>query len=385
MADRHALDDLNRLLDRHERSPAASTLSLRIDVGSFSSQRRLDDYIEALKDAAASGGIVIKPRRGLRRNEPPVVSLGDPQALYGYLGRTPPAEASARTLARLEALATETWLRSGLSELALSWSLRRDWYGLKPDDDLGVARATSLARAIVEQRHLGQDYRTLSVSVAGDSKFLENHEAAVVRLVSFAQAVPSLPPRAALSALGLDRIAIPFHLSSAIAVDGERLPKALPYFAVPHDCVPLISFWRQPAYVLTIENLVSFHRYTTELNVDLEGLVVFTGGQPSLSWIRSMTTLRSQLPASVPFFHWSDIDGGGLEIFRTLENSFGTLIPHLMSEDLAERYGYAVPSPVVRPGQFAGSAVSTLADYLARPEGKCLEQESITPERPTLP
>lgn len=323
MADQRAHDDLNRLLDRYERNPGSGRHVLRIDVGSFTNQRALDRYLTALDEAARSGGLNVKARRGLRRNEPPMVSLGEPHALYAYLGRSPAAEEAARLQVQLTANRSEPWLLRAMSEIAESWSRRRDWYGIVPGDEEGVGRAAALAQAVVEGQHHGLDYRSLSVGVAGDSKFLENYESAVVRFISFAQPVVAGHPRASLSALGLDRIAIPLHLSAPIAVDGEPMPRGLPYFAIPHDCVSRISFLRAPAYLLTIENLVSFHRYAMEINDSLEGLVVFTGGQPSLSWLRSMATIRLQLAAGLPTFHWSDIDAGGLEIFRTVEKSFG--------------------------------------------------------------
>lgn len=382
MSDKRVLDDLNRLLDRYERNPAEGGQSLRIDVSTFDTQRALDQYLAALAEAGALGCLVIRARRGRRRNEPPMVNLGDPAALYTYLGRTPPSLEAARTMSRLASGITEPWLLTALTEVANTWSYRRDWYGLAPGDQSGVGKVAALSRAILAGLHHGLDYRSLSVDVAGDSKFLESYESAIVRLISFAQPIPSGHPRAALSALGLDRIAIPLHLSAAIAVGGERVPASLPYLAVPHESVPEITFWRQPEYLLTIENLVSFHRHAVELNRGFDGLIVYTGGQPSLSWQRSMTRLQLLLPPDIPIFHWSDIDAGGLEIFRKVETVLGKASPHLMTAELADMYGYEPPAPVVRAGQFAGSAVSALADYLSKPGSKCLEQEALKPSIP---
>lgn len=384
MADQRALQDLNRLLDRYERNPGTGGRSLRIDVSSFANQRSLDGYLATLQDAAESGGLAIRGRRGLKRNQPPVVTLGEPAALYAYLQRMPSTLQATRFLEGLATGISEPWLLRAMGEVAETWSLRRDWYGLAAGDEEGARRAAALALAIVAGRHQGLDYRSLSVAVAGDSKFLEDHEAAVVRIISNAQPVVAGHPRAALSALGLDRIAIPLHLSGPVAVGDDRMPPTLPYFAIPHDCAPLVTFWRPPAYLLTVENLVSFHRHATEINAGFEGLVVFTGGQPSLSWVRSMATLRQKLPPGLPTFHWSDIDAGGLEIFRTIERSFGSVVPHLMAREVAEQYGFETPVPVVRTGQFAGSAISSLGDYLSQSGSKCLEQEMLPPQRPAF-
>ncbi|UIY29453.1 DUF2220 domain-containing protein [Neorhizobium galegae] len=101
-----------------------------------------------------------------------------------------------------------------------------------------------------------------------------------------------------------------------------------------------IGFDKPPAYALTIENFASFNRHVLEADPERVGLTLFVGGYPSLATQRALAELGSILPESVPFFHWSDIDPDGTWIFRTIERALGRpLHPHLMSRELAEKFG----------------------------------------------
>jgi Wadjet anti plasmid transformation system JetA-like protein len=85
----------------------------------------------------------------------------------------------------------------------------------------------------------------------------------------------------------------------------------------------------------------------------------------------------------VPFFHWSDIDPDGTWIFRTIERvSARPLTPHLMSADLAERFGHAPEQNIRAPRQTGSSAISPLVSYLQGDGAKWLEQEELDPAIP---
>lgn len=382
MSRERAQADLHTLLDRYEGNPAASRVVLRIDASSFPSRRALDDYLSALESAAVNGAVQITPRRGRARNDPPIVRIGRAGALYAYLGRRPSGEAASDALSALFKEPPIDWKAAALGEIREHWARRREWYGVLPGDTGRLANVVAIAEALVGNRHEGQDYRSLSAAVVGNSKFLERNEPAVARFVSFGRTLAPGHPRVALSSIGLDRIAMPLHLAGPLTLGGHPLPDALPYLAIPHGSVAEIGFAWTPRLLLTIENFVSFHRHALEANPGRHDLIIYTSGQPSLSWHGAVKALRARLPPDIGAYHWSDIDAGGLEIFRTLERSFGAVRPHLMSIDLAERLGTLPPAPIVRTGQFEGSAIASLAEYLASPSGRCLEQELIDPQPP---
>lgn len=93
--------------------------------------------------------------------------------------------------------------------------------------------------------------------------------------------------------------------------------------------------------------------------------------------------LAEVLPADVPLYHWSDIDPDGTWIFRTVEKAIGRqLRPHLMTEELAERLGKAPAKRSFFRVPPETSGISTLANYLAGPSAKTLEQEELDPKIP---
>jgi hypothetical protein len=138
-----------------------------------------------------------------------------------------------------------------------------------------------------------------------------------------------------------------------------------------------------PDAVLTIENYASFNRYARE--IDDGSLVVYTGGFASSGVIELLKSVLTMGSPSVPFFHWGDIDPGGLRIFRFLEESLPRRpVPHLMTQDLAQTSG----RPALRDASLTSlaksdSALAGLAGWLASGEYiKHLEQEALEPISP---
>lgn len=377
-----AFADLDALLSRYEANPTSNRLSLNPQRADFGTQGELEEYLAALGNAAASGAMRIEPRRGRERHNPPRIRLIDPGKLYALLGREPSVSIADEAIAPVRSGVQDGWLLDAINEVAITWGRGRDWWGIGPADAYRIDTIVRLASVIASDGHHGMDYRTLSVQVVGDSKFLERHEGPLVRFLSYSRQLPQGTPRSILSSLGLDRIAVPFHLSGPIAIGGNPMPPSIPYLALPHSSVEEVHFSKTPRCLLTIENFVSFHRHALEANTEQNDLVVYTGGQPSLSWQQSIGTLRSKLPSGLPVFHWSDIDAGGLEIFRKVESLLGEVRPHLMSRQIADAHGIVPPSPVTRPGQYADSAIADLGEYLATADGRCLEQESLEPRPP---
>src|SRR3546814_1728053 len=111
-----------------------------------------------------------------------------------------------------------------------------------------MRNAIRLAQGIVGGAHVGQDYRTLSRRVTGDSKAMERLEAAVLRLVGAAVDLPpDAKPRAALAALGLERFSQPILLSGPISLAGAPIREAMPYLGIPPKERRRIAFNRTPA------------------------------------------------------------------------------------------------------------------------------------------
>ncbi|HVU70554.1 MAG TPA: Wadjet anti-phage system protein JetD domain-containing protein, partial [Ktedonobacteraceae bacterium] len=87
--------------------------------------------------------------------------------------------------------------------------------------------------------------------------------------------------------------------------------------------------------VLTVENQTS---YTDLLLVRPQALLlVFCNGFPQLALIHFLRRLRAAYPA-LPFWHWGDLDAGGLDILRHLRSQLGSIRPCAMDQQTWERY-----------------------------------------------
>jgi len=380
-----ALEALNDLLNRHEAKPASLRLLVRVDDQDLPTRRDHDAFVEILEQAAAKGALALLRGTGREKYVVRSARLVDPAPLYAMLGRTPSARLAQDSIAPMREAAAGTWRAEALADVEATWAKGRDWWGIPMGDTARLRKVADLAAGIVAGRHEGHDYRTFSREMVQETKFLERHERAVVRFVRHGREIDlAARPRQALSAIGLDRIAVPFHVAGPLTLGGVPMPTALPYLAVPHEAAGLIGFARAPRLLLTIENMVSFHRHALEADPGRDDLVIFTGGQPSLSFQRSLAVLVALLPAGTPRFHWSDIDAGGIEIFKTMDRLLGGVQPHLMSVEIAAERGETPLSPVCRRGQAAGTALADLADWLATSQGRVLEQEALDPVAPEL-
>ena len=141
--------------------------------------------------------------------------------------------------------------------------------------------------------------------------------------------------------------------------EGPDCTMVFPYVGVAPQAVGgLVS---APAWVLTIENLTTFHLAAEALKGRDDGLVVFTGGMPSPAWVAGFRRLTGDLPASTVFYHWGDIDLGGFRIAARLNEvalpGDSSLQPWLMDltmrgqgEEVSETTGNAMRLSAVRIG-----------------------------------
>jgi hypothetical protein len=372
------------LLDRYE-AGTASPIGYP-DYSGFPDVVAIDSFAKQLGEAEAAGAVRIAKGRGRNGDQIAYVRLEAAARMYAFLGRRPIAErvdeAASRLLSGFDLPAE---FESSVASLRAAWNRGRSWQGFTLNDVDRLRSAFNLAKAILEGRHRGTDYRTFSRRIAGDSKALERVEGPVIRLLS---ATLELPPHArpkdALRTLGLEKFAPPMLLSGRIDFETAELAAAAPlYFGIPPSEAPRVRFREKPRYFLTIENFASFNRHVMEADPRRAGVTAYVGGYPSLATQQALQSFAGALPGDVPFFHWSDIDPDGTWIFRTIERIVERpLTPHLMTSDLAEKLG-RVPTETFRPPRNAeNSAISSLVTYLQSDGAKWLEQEELDPALP---
>jgi hypothetical protein len=372
------------LLDRHEtgtENPIAYP-----DYVSFASVVAADNFIKDLRRAEETGAVRIATGSGRRRDQVTHVRLVAPAALYRFLARTPIADIAVDAQARLtDGLTLHPGLLDAVSGIVAAWSRAKSWSAFGPQDVDKLRDAVILAQAILEQRHVGMDYRTFSRRIAGESKTLERVEGAVTRLLgSLLDLPPGAKPREALRTLGLEKFAPPLLISGRVDLANADLSRASPlYFGIAPNEADRIRFREPPAYLLTIENFASFSRHVIEADPHRVGTTLYVGGYPSLATQQALRTLAPMLANSTPMFHWSDIDPDGTWIFRTVEKAVGRAVrPHLMSVDIAERLGRAPASRLVPTSCPPESGIHPVSEYLEREDAKTLEQEELDPSMP---
>ncbi len=375
---------MSDLLNRYE-AGTASPVGYP-DYPGFADVLAIDKFARELREAEAAGAVRIATGKGRNGDQIAHVRLEAAARMYAFLARRPIAElvdeASRRLLSGFDLPAE---FENSVASLRAAWTRGRSWQGFTLNDVDRLRTAFVLAKAILEGRHRGVDYRTFSRRIVGDSKALERAEGPVVRLLSSTlELPPGARPKDALRTLGLEKFAPPMLLSGLIDFDTAELSAAAPlYFGIPPSEARRVWFREKPRYFLTIENFASFNRHIIEADPLRAGVTVYVGGYPSLATQQALQSFAGALPGDMPFFHWSDIDPDGTWIFRTIERIVERpLTPHLMTSDLAEKFG-RVPTETFRPPRNAEhSAISSLVTYLQSDGAKWLEQEELDPALP---
>jgi hypothetical protein len=378
---RKLMDDL---LDRYE-GGTASPIAYP-DYDGFADVSEIDKFVMQLREAETAGAIRVGKRRGRNGDQIAHVRLDGVSRLYDLLGRRPVGELAAQAHRRLlEGADVPNAFQVTIAAIRAAWDRGRAWHGFAAQDADRLRTALLLAEAILAGKHRGVDCRTFSRRIAGESKALEKVEGAVVRILASAlELPPTARPKDALRTLGLEKFAPPMLLAGRVDFDAAELSLARPtYFGIPPAETDRLRLTERPRYLLTIENFASFNRHVTEADPQADGLTIYVGGYPSFATQDALRYFARTVPADVPFYHWSDIDPDGTWIFRTIERIIERpLRPHLMTSDLAERFG-RVPEEAVRPQRRAeNSAIAELMAYLQRENAKWLEQEELDPVAP---
>jgi Uncharacterized protein conserved in bacteria C-term(DUF2220) len=375
---------LSHLLDRRE-DGIADPLA-RPNFSTLDSVSEIDAFVRQLEEAESAGAIRIAKGKGRDSDQIKHVRLDNASRLYALLERRPVAELAAAAVVRLlDGIELPDALAPSIAAIRAQWERGRPWQGFSGADVERLRIALLLAKAILDDRHKGIDYRTFSRRIAGDSKALERVEGAVVRLLgAVLELPPAARPRDALRTLGLEKFAPPLLLAGRIDFDSAELSLTRPaYFGIPPQEASRIRLRDKPRYVLTIENYASFHRHIAEADRDGAGLTIYVGGYPSLATQDALRLLARLVPEEVPFFHWSDIDPDGAWIFRTIERIIARpLQPHLMTPEIAETFGRTPDESVRSHRQAQDTALAALVTYLSGAGAKWLEQEELDPVLP---
>lgn len=292
------------------------------------------------------------------------------------------------------ALELDTWQQRFpvLAEVLDAWQQGRKLLG-GPDAAADLAAAARLVAARAGDPGHERILRRESARLFGDSKRIEQLTPWLDVLLTGELASTGRSHEELWAELGLRRQPQPLLLSGTgmVELESGTAPLLHPYLGLPLESVRRVT--ADVGYVLTIENLASFHD-AAATNQAGTGLLIYTGGMPSPAWRAAYQRILSDQPETVPVYHWGDIDEGGFRIAATLGRTAAAvgrvLRPWRMSPGtLPEPVLRQAPPP--RPGVLA--AMCRWAERVGWPEIAAelsahpiqLEQEhldSVLPEAP---
>ena len=324
---------LDRLLLRGERSRlSGNTRVLRESFKSSLSpywQQSLDerDRMHVHMQAASSAGAIRLEwaRQGGDDRPLDAVVLQDLDRLAAYLGRST-VNASVAQAGNILA----PWSMNGrVEELLDCWRRLKQVRSLGPNSAADFADALRVldSMAVASEDRI---VRQLSVQLFRDSKRIEALCKHLDLLTSEALNAPARHWSEVFGAIGLSKEPQPFLVSGIGALrlsDGIDCPIVRPFVGVANTAVH--GYSGTPAWLLSIENLTTFHQAARALGNTRQGIVIYTAGMPSPSWGRAYSHILSSLPTDASVYHWGDHDEGGFRIAARVAQFAAAVERHL--------------------------------------------------------
>lgn len=312
-------DTLNRLLQRAERAQTrASQRAIQEHLGharspywkmSLAERDRAHERFRAAQSAGAVGLTWAKQGGDDRPLE--TVRVVDVARLASFLGAATHADVIEAAAGLLRPWRAK--LRR-VDEILDRWSAHKKVRGLGPE----AAKDLSDALLVMQEASASPDedliVRVLSARLFKNSKRIESLVRHLDLLSAESIASPARHWDEVLSPLGLVKEPQPFLAAGQGVLqlqDDECCPVVHPFVGVSSKAIS--GFAGSPAWILTIENLTTFH-LASRLDQAPEGLIIYTAGMPSPAWTRAYRSILASLPTSIPAYHWGDIDVGGFRI-----------------------------------------------------------------------
>lgn len=322
-----ALDSLLRKAERAWARQAPKTLTLRFSEASFAQYFKLpmwQDRVTAhaeLRNAERDGAIMIEwERRAGEDGQIERITMVDADTVARILGETPAWAEYYQAEALLHAWSEIPNVRHVLGR----WRAGKLVRGQSP---ARVADFVDACRVIKARGAQSADedvlIRRFSAGLFSDSKRVENIGSALDVLTAESLDEPWREVEDVFSGLGLVKMPQPILLAGTgmvELVDGTQLSIVTPYIGLAPQSIRRIDLPDNAAYVLTIENLTTFHEIAMGKAGKPLGLIIYTAGMPSPALRRIYgPCLESALAGSFRSrLHWGDIDLGGFRIAACL-------------------------------------------------------------------
>jgi len=384
--DELARGSLLTLLQSADRNSGATRVpSVKVEAPSNPAPACHTAWRERLENAERNGAIELVRGKGNRRGVIERARLRDADKLALDLGITrAPERMAAAVIAAKEGAAGRDGLNDAIEEAASKWKKGENWHRLPPDPEI-VRTAFSAAAGLLDVA-FGTHFRVASAQISRDSKFLEQRGAVVCAILRQALALPEDTRSDEIwEILGLVKFRHPVCLRAPVSfrdVEGTSITgRAMPWSAVCPDVIPTCAQeGDEPDFIMTVENWTSFNGQCREID---RGAIIYTHGFPAPP-VRALVGQIARLWPDVPFFHWGDVDAGGLLIADSIREAAGRPIRlHQMTPALAAVHGRP-RRPLTRVAAISHREddFGELARYLCSEDCKTFEQELLPPTNP---
>ena len=316
-----ALHKLLRAADKHaagttSRRPALSGKAL----ADYRQLPRLEDketYDAIMAEAQAQGAITLHYPRHEAQGFIQRIELGDAERLATILGKQ---TQTTKIRAAAALLAADLAAHPVLHELIAAWKKLQNVRQTTPEDAArwhDACQTVNWCRAQERRGITESAVRDASAQLFQDSKRIEKLLPCLDVLLTGNLTGEARADTEILQELGLYREPQPVRLAGNVLLRRERgnFPPDAPYSALPPSAICGLA--AQPAQILTIENLTTFHGWARQ-HSDSNTLCLYTAGMPSPAWRALYGRLLAELPPGVPVYHWGDIDEGGFRIAALL-------------------------------------------------------------------
>lgn len=281
----------------------------------------LDEVHTELLAAERAGVIGIEwERRAGERGKITRIGLKDRDLLAQHLKVVPLWQALLEAQAALS-----PWDRPQVAVLLDAWGKGKQPRGRAPQQVHGFVDALRALDKLAESPSgIDRSIRRFSAQVFRDSKRIDELAVELDLLTRQDDGPPRMDVEV-FSELGLVVHQQPFLLAGQyleVMTESRQVPILNPYIGVPTQLLRGVS--GSPAYILSLENLDTFHELALGAAGEVRGLLLFTGGMPSPSWLKAYGAVLESVSADTPLLHWGDTDVGGVRILRKVDDFAST-------------------------------------------------------------
>lgn len=319
---------LRKLLDRAESAWARGSeakITLPMTNSSFPAYLDLEtlqlkeQFHSACREAERQGAIEIEwdPLAG-KEGQVARLILRDPDKLASTLSASPLWDSYNRA----EAALSENLNVPSVRALLAAWRGGKRPRAIGPEQVGAVLDALRVISALGQTEHEDVPVRQLSAQLFVDSKHIERLLPVLDYLTQDDETCTlARQPEDVLGALGLVKFPQPVLIAGRVTArftNGDALSIPSPYIGLAPQSISTVEAGQNARYILTVENYTTFNEIAKGKAGPVEGVVIYTAGMPSPSFLRFYAMVIKGSSPNVPIYHWGDIDLGGFRIADVL-------------------------------------------------------------------